>query len=114
MLESWLTLFIVVTLVAVFISAYLMETRPILAYPFIIIGFMFSIVCAYGVWDVEFPVLLSNDTVVYESAQYGDPYSYIFVFLAFVFVMFFVRASSNYLLEKAKIKKEQTPDYMNK
>ena len=106
MLESWLTLFIIVTLIAILISAYLMEENPIMSIPFIFIGLIFSVICAYGVWDVEFVVLLSDDTIVYESADYGQPYSYIFVFLFFILVMFFFRAASNYFVDSAKTEGE--------
>ena len=92
MLASWLTFFIAVTLISLFISAFLTETRPFLSIPFIFIGMIFSVICAYGFWDVEWAVIYSDDTFAMESVNYGEPYSYIFVFLFFVFFLFFIRA----------------------
>ena len=108
MLEGWLTLFIVVTLVSILISAYLMEENPIISIPFIMIGLIFSVICAYGVWNVEWAVLHSDNTLVLESADYGIPYTFVFVFLFFVFVLFFFRAGFNLYKEAIETKGEFT------
>ncbi len=108
MLEGWLTLFIVVTLVSILISAYLMEENPIISIPFIMIGLIFSVICAYGVWDVEWVVLHSDNTLVLESVDYGIPYTFVFVFLFFVFVLFFFRAGFNLYKEAIETKGEFT------
>lgn len=95
MFMDWLQLFIVITLIAVVISAYLMEKQPYISIPFIFIGLIFSVICTYGFWNVEWAVLHSDNTFTIESANYGEPYSYVFMFLFFVFFMFLIRAGWN-------------------
>ena len=95
MLESWLLIFIIVTLLMLIISIILMEEQPYVAIPFIVIGWIFSVLCAYGVWSVEFAVLQNDNTFVIESTSYGEPYSYVFVFVFLLFVMIFIRAGFN-------------------
>ena len=95
MLVEWLTLFIVVTLVAVLISAYMMENYPYFSIPFIMLGMIFSVLCTYGVWNVEWAVLYNDNSFVLESANYGEPYSYVFMLIFFIFFLFFIRAGWN-------------------
>ena len=106
MLVGWLTLFIVVTLVAILISAYLMEENPQLSIPFIFIGMIFSVLSTYGFWNVEWPVLQADDTFIMETANYGEPYSYVFMFLFFVFLLFLIRAGMNMWKEALATKGE--------
>ena len=54
MLFDMLILFIIITLILFFVSVYLMETNPGLSLPFITLGMIFSILCTYGMWDVEY------------------------------------------------------------
>lgn len=95
MLVEWLTLFIVVTLIALLISAYLMENYPYFSIPFIMLGMIFSVLCTYGFWNVEWAVLQSDNTFVMESVNYGEPYSYVFMLVFFIFFLFFIRAGWN-------------------
>jgi len=106
MLQNWLTLFIIITLLAFLISAYLMEEKPFLSIPFIFIGLIFSVLCSYGVWNVEWAVLQSDNTFLFESANYGQPYSYVFMFIFFVFFLFFIRAGWNTWKDALETKKE--------
>ena len=106
MLATWLTLFIIITFIALLLSAYLMENNPPMSIPFILIGVLFSILCSYGMLDVEFVVMRSDNTVLTESFNYGEPYSYVFVFIFFIFIMFFFRAAWNMLQESLKTKGE--------
>ena len=95
MLESWLMIFIIVTLLMLIITIFMVEEQPYMSIPFIIMGWIFSVLCAYGVWDVEWAVLQNDNTFVLESASYGEPYSYVFVLIFFIFVMLFVKAGFN-------------------
>jgi hypothetical protein len=88
-------IFIIVTLLMMIISIFLMEEQPYIAIPFIILGMIFSVLCAYGVWDVEFAVIQNDNTFVLESTSYGEPYSYVFVFLFLIFFMIFIKAGFN-------------------
>ena len=108
MIITWLTLFIIITLFSLIVSAYLMEENPVMSIPFIMIGIIFSILCTYGFWEVEWAVLYSDNTFVLESANYGEPYSYVFMFIFFVFFIFFIRAGWNMLRAAAQTKGEFT------
>ena len=95
MLESWLIIFIIVTLIMLIITIFMIEEQPYMAIPFIIIGMIFSVLCTYGVWKVEWAVLQSDNTFVIESVSYGEPYSYVFVLIFFIFMMLFIKAGFN-------------------
>lgn len=95
MLESWLIIFIIVTLLMLVISVFMMEEQPMIAIPFIMIGMIFSVLCTYGVWNVEWAVLQSDNTFVIESVSYGEPYSYVFMLLFFIFMLVFIKAGFN-------------------
>jgi len=106
MLASHLSIFIVATFVAVIITVYLMEEKPVLSIPFIFLGLIGSVICTYGMWSVEYLMVLSDDSVVVESLNYGEPYSYVFVFTFFLFFLFFFRAGFNMWKEALATKGE--------
>jgi len=93
MLFDMLILFIVITLLCLIISIFLMEDRPQIAIPFIMIGMIFTILCTYGFWDVEYFYVGYNATAgntssfMYSTSQYGDPYSYVFFIVFWIFVI---------------------------
>ena len=95
MLESWLIIFIIVTLLMLIISIFLMEEQPIITIPFVMIGMIFSVLCTYGVWNVEWVAMHNDNTFVLESTSYGEPYSYVFMLLFFIFMLIFVKAGFN-------------------
>jgi magnesium-transporting ATPase (P-type) len=95
MLESWLIIFIIVTLIMLIITIFMIEEQPYMAIPFIMIGMIFSVLCAYGVWNVEWAVLQNDNTFVIESTSYGEPYSYVFVLIFLIFMMLFIKAGFN-------------------
>ena len=106
MLETWLMLFIIITFLTLIISIFLMEEQPYIAIPFIVIGWIFSVLCAYCVWSVEFAVLQKDNTFVIESVSYGEPYSYVFVLIFFIFMMVFIKAGFNTWKQALKQKGE--------
>jgi len=106
MLESWLMIFIILTFLMLIISIFLMEEQPVTAIPFIMLGMIFSILCAYGVWKVEWAVIQNDNTFVLESANYGEPYSYVFVLIFFIFLMVFVKSGFNTWQEALQTKGE--------
>ena len=86
MLESWLIIFIVITLFMLIISLFLLEDEPVLCIPFIMIGMIFSILCTYGMWNVEWATTASNGTLVIQSTNaYGEPYSYVFYWIFIIY-----------------------------
>jgi len=78
-----------------------MEDRPQIAIPFIMIGMIFTILCTYGFWDVEYFYVGYNATAgntssfMYSTSQYGDPYSYVFFIVFWIFVILLLRTGMN-------------------
>ena len=101
MFVDLLIVFIIVLFIFLILSVFLMESdNPLLAAPFIIMGWIFSVVCTYGLWNIEIYYTAVNTTtggtdLLTHQINYGDPYGYIFYFLFFVFVIFFVRMGFN-------------------
>ena len=83
-----------------------------MALPIIMIGMVFSVLCTYGMWDVEYLYIGYNATVgntstyVFSTMDYGDPYSYIFVLFFFIFFIFFFKAGFNMWTEALKTQGE--------
>lgn len=94
-------LFIVLSILFFILSVYLVENNPRISIPFIMLGMIFTILCAYGMWEVEVLYVNYNassgltNTSVYSTMDYGDPYSYIFVLFFFVFMVLFFRSGFN-------------------
>ena len=96
MLESWLIIFIILTIIMLILSLFLLEDEPILCIPFIMIGMIFSILCTYGMWSVEWATTSTDGTLVIQSTNnYGEPYSYVFFWVFLIFLMIFVKAAFN-------------------
>lgn len=112
MLYDLLLLFIVVTILCFIISIFLIEDKPVLAIPFIFLGMLFSILCTYGLWDVEFFYVGYNANVgntssyMYSTMDYGDPYSYIFFFVFWIFFILFFKAGFNMWRDALKTQAE--------
>jgi len=96
-----LIIFIILTILFFIISIITMEDNPKLSIPFIMMGMIMSILCSYGIWRVDFLYVDYNATfgnssiIMYSSWDYGDPYSYIFIFIFFIFFIMFFRAGFN-------------------
>lgn len=102
MFMDLLIIFILLSIIMFILSVFIMETEnPIMAVPFIMVGMIFTILCAYGVWDVEFLYINFNATLgttsasIYSTDAYGDPYSYIFMVFFFFFVLVLVKTGAN-------------------
>ena len=96
MLESWLIIFIILTIIMLILSLFLLEDEPILCIPFIMIGMIFSILCTYGMWSVEWATTSADGTLVIQSTNnYGEPYSYVFFWIFIIFLTLFVKAAFN-------------------
>lgn len=101
MLMDLLVLFLVLCILFFILSVYLTESKPMLGIPFIMLGMIFTILVTYGMWDVEVLYVNYNattgftNTSVYSTASYGDPYSYIFVLVFFIYLMLFFRCGFN-------------------
>jgi preprotein translocase subunit SecY len=78
-----------------------MEEKPILSIPVLMVGMIFCVLCSYGFWNVEMLYIGYNSSVgnttatIYSTMNYGDPYSYIFMVLFYIFCLMFVKAGFN-------------------
>ena len=104
-----LIIFIALTVVFLVLSIFLMEgDNPLMATPFIVLGWIFSVICTYGVWNIEYAYTAVNTTtggtdfLIYSTDTYGDPYSYIFYFIFFMFVIIFMRVAFNQVKKAGK------------
>lgn len=110
MFMEMLLLFVVIVIIMLILSIYTMDENPTLAIPLIMIGIIFTVLCAYGVWDVEYLYVGINATTgfteaqVYSTQSYGNPYSYIFLTICFIFCMFFFKAGFNLWKEALQTK----------
>jgi len=101
MIMDVLILFIIITIILFFVSVFTMEDNPILSIPFIMLGMVFSVLCTYGFWDVEYFYVGYNATTgntsthIYSTMDYGNPYGYIFMLMFFIFFVLFFRAGFN-------------------
>lgn len=118
MLFDMLILFVLITIITFILSVFLVEDRPLLSIPIVMIGMIFSILCTYGLWDVEFYTTGYNSTLGNTSMDlshittYGDPYGYVFMLIFFVFMVLFIRAGFN--LWKEALETEGQIDYRMK
>ena len=108
MLFEMLVIFVIITLVCLILTIFLVEDYPKLSIPFIMFGMIFSVLCTYGWWKVDFfytnyNASLGNTTpVIYSTTEYGTPYSYVFVIIFFIFMALLFLAAYNCLMEALK------------
>lgn len=101
MLFDMLIIFVVITIICFFLGLFLMEEKPMLSIPVIMVGMIFCVLCSYGFWNVEMLYVGYNSSVgnttatIYSTMNYGDPYSYIFMVLFYIFCLMFVKAGFN-------------------
>ena len=101
MLTEVLMLFIIITFILFILSVFVMEDTPMLAIPLIMCGMIFSILCTYGFWRIDYFYAGYNAShgnasgTMYSTFDYGDPYGYVFVFIFFIFIILFLRAGMN-------------------
>jgi len=112
MLVDIIIIFIIITIISLLLSLFLLEDKPMLSLPLIMVGMIFSVLCTYGMWNVEwfytgFNATEGNTTsYIYSTTNYGDPYSYIFVLFFFIFVILFFAAGWNMWKEALKTQGE--------
>ena len=101
MLYDMLIVFILLTIIILVLTVFLVEDRPLLSIPFVMIGMIFSILCTYGLYDVELSNSVFNVTTglttieVTHFMEWGDPYAYVFMLMFFIFFILFIRAGFN-------------------
>lgn len=100
MVIEFLLIFVVLAIMFFILSVLLMDDYPEITIPLIMVGIIFTILCTYGMWDVEYAYIgfnntIGNTTFYRESVSYGDPYSYIFIGLFFMYILLFFRTGHN-------------------
>lgn len=112
MLMDMLILFAVITIILFILSVFTVDENPALAIPFIIMGMIFCILCAYGSVNIETLYIGYNATYGNSTAQlhstlkHGEPYGYMFMTFFFIYTLLFFKAAVNVLKESAKTKGE--------
>jgi len=112
MLFDMLILFMILSILFMIISVFLMEDYPMQTIPFIMIGMVFSVLSAYGCWDVEYfyvgynATLGNSTTGIYSTMDYYNPLSYVFMLLFFVYFILFVKTGFNMWREALETKGE--------
>jgi len=112
MLIEVLILFIIITVLMLILSIYTVESdKPEMSVPFIMVGMIFSILCAYGFANVEFFYIhyenvTNNSTeyipAIFSTTQYAKVYPYIFVLIVFIFAILLFRAGYNLVMRSAR------------
>ncbi len=101
MIFDMLVVFAVIVIICFILSLFLLEDYPMLSVAFISVGMIFSVLCTYGFWDVEFFYTSYNASegnttgYIYSTSSYGDPYSYVFFIMFMMFMVLFFKAGFN-------------------
>ena len=112
MLFDMLIIFVILSVIFFIISVFLMEDKPMIAIPFIMLGMIFCVLCTYGFWNVEYFYVGYNSTVgntssyIYSTTDYGNPYSYVFMVFFYIYVLLFIRSGWNMWKEALETKGE--------
>jgi len=120
MFMDLIIIFIILMVIFFIISIILIEEKPFISIPFILLGMIFSILCSYGFWKVDFlyvnynATLGNSSTEIYSTTAYGEPYSYIFVFIFFIFFALFFLAGFNMWRDALKTQGEIEYNKKNK
>jgi cellulose synthase/poly-beta-1,6-N-acetylglucosamine synthase-like glycosyltransferase len=115
MLFDMLILFILIVVIMLILSILFVEENPVMSIPLIFIGMIFSVLSAYGFFDVDFFYTGFNSTVgnttgyIYSESSYYDPYAFVFLLIFFIFALLFIRAGFN--LWKESLETKGTIDY---
>ena len=101
MMVDMLMLFVVAVIVLLILSAYVIDDDPFLSIVFIMMGMIFCVLCAYEFWNFEWFYTGYNATegnttpYIYSTIDYGNPYSYVFMVIFFIYCILFVKAGFN-------------------
>ena len=116
MLIDLIILFIIVVIICFILTIVFMVDKPVIALAFVTLGMVFSVILTYGMWRIDFFYTSYNNThgntsaEIYSSFDYGNPYSYIFFFIFWVFVALFVFCGFQYwrqiLNKKGEVNKD--------
>jgi hypothetical protein len=97
MLIDFLMIFMIIVFICFFLTIFIIDISPVTCLPIIMIGMITSIIVTYGLWKVERVDTVFNATSGATESftttfNYGDPYSYIFFLIFWIFVSFFLIA----------------------
>lgn len=100
MLAEILIIFIIATIIFFILSVYMIEDSPWLSLGFVSMGLVFSTLSVWGMWAVDFTYTSYNNTFgntsfEIETVNYGDPYSFVFIFVFGAFIILLIKAGFN-------------------
>lgn len=108
-----LIIFIVITVILFILTVFIMDERPILCIPLIFAGMLFTVLCAYGFFDVGTFYVGQNATTgdlapfIYSDESYSLAYPWVFFFLFLLYVILFIRVGFNMWQEALETKSGQ-------
>lgn len=106
MLADYVGILIVISIVLFILSFYTTENNPMVAVPIIILNIIVLALIAYGFVYIEwFYIAIDGTPSLYGTTEL-QYYSYVFVLLAFLQSLFFIRAGWNLTQEALKTKGE--------
>ena len=101
MILDMLMIFVIAVIILFILSVFTMEETPFLSIAFIMLGMIFSVLCAYEFWNFEWFYIGYNSTTgnstpyIYNTFDYGTPYSYVFMMIFFIYCILFIKAGFN-------------------
>lgn len=105
MLESILIVYIILSALLFVLCVLLMEDKPWLAVPLVMVGVIFSTMCVFGFFQVDVPMMVYNSTSeAYEPSllsvtdQYV-PYVWVYFLFVLIYGLVFVKAMFNILVK---------------
>ena len=98
MITEMIIVFVIAIIIFLILSVFMVDENPWLSIPFIMMGMIFSVLCAYEFWNFEWLYTAYNSTegnttaYIYSTTDYGNPYSYVFMLIFFIFFILFIYA----------------------
>lgn len=111
MMMEMIMLFIVIVILCLILGLFTMDVDPVISVVIIMIGIIFCAFTYYGLIEVEYMVVGTNATTglmegqIFSTYQY-QPYGFVFLALAFIFVMLIFKCGKNIIDEARKTKGE--------
>ena len=105
MLLEMLIVFIIITVILFILSVIFMDDAPMVAVPILFTGMVFTILCAFGFFEVDTVYLGQNlstgaiEPMIYSNEAYNTAYPWVFFFLFILFAIVFLRIGFNLLME---------------
>ena len=118
MIIDMLMIFVLAVIILFILSMFIVDEYPWMSLGFISMGMIFSVLCAYEFWNFEWFYIGYNSTIgnttpyIYNTFDYGQPYSYVFMVIFFFFCLLLIKAGVN--VWKESLETEGEMDYRTK